>query len=129
MSNRGSFPLDPLNTVFSDSGGRKVFFINKTGLSIAPGSKVQFPVSVDLHSFTTYHVHYFVNASLDVDVYWKPNINSVYALEKTIAVTATVGGVGGILTGTTKSRFLSINFINSDVIPVTDILVSIYAVS
>jgi hypothetical protein len=109
-------------------GGRKLFSLQRDGLSIAPGTQLQFPLQLDLHTYDSYHVHYFVNASLEVDVYWKPSIRDNFALEKTLTVPATVGGIGGILSGGTKSRFLKVEFTNIDVVPVTDITVFVYGV-
>jgi hypothetical protein len=124
-----SFPSNPLHTSFHNrNGGKKVYSIEKSGLSIAPGNQIQVPFILDLHPYDAYHVHYFVNATLDVDVYWKPTISDNFALEKTVPVTPTVGGIGGILSGSTRSRFLKIDFISTDIVPVTDISVFVYGV-
>jgi len=115
-------PLPPL-----PSGGKKVYYVEKNNLSISPGQTVQFNANLDLSRFVSYHVHYLINADIRADVYWKPSINDNFVMEKVVFVPATTGGNGRIVSGATKSRFLKIDFTNTDVIPLTNIIVGVYA--
>lgn len=109
--------------------GTKVLHIIRELLSIAPGSLVDVPLQVDVSHYSAYHVHYKIDASVAVNIYWSVSVRSDFGHEKTILLPATVGDVGGILTGSTKSKFLSITFTNTDIVPLTSIYVSIYAVA
>lgn len=128
MSNRGISSSLVQQQQQNKPDGREVFRVIKTGLSIAPGTQLQIPITVDLHAYNVFHIHYFVNASLDVDIYWKPSLTDTFTYEKTIAAVPAVGGVGQIISGSSKSRFLKVDLTNTDVVPVTDILVTIFAV-
>jgi hypothetical protein len=110
------------------SGGKEVFSLTKSLLSVLPGDVFQSFIQVDVQGFNTYHVHYFTNASASIDLYWSPSIDQNFVFERTIPIIASVGGIGEIISASTKSRFLSIKIINTDIVPLTDIKISIYSV-
>ncbi len=112
--------------------GEVIYHINRSDLSIAPGERMDVKITLDMIRYTTFFVHYFVNTPANIYVHWRPTIASAYALEKTIPVAATPiagsGGLGGVLAGTTKSRFLSVSIENTDpVVTLTHVSVSVYA--
>lgn len=113
------------------AAGKRVFTTKKTNLNILPGELLcPGRINVDLSSHTSYHVHYAANTALTADVFWKPSLEASYGLEKTVVIpfSPTWQTLGGIFSGTTKSRFLSISIRNTDVVPLTDVRVSIFAI-
>ena len=67
-----------------------MYSVDKFGLSIAPGDQVELPVHLDLHTYSDYHIHYYVDATLDVAVSWKPSITGSFSTEKTVSVAASI---------------------------------------
>lgn len=114
--------------IVRSSGGTEIFRIQKSLLSIAPGEVVLRPFQIGLKEYSYFHVHYLINASVDVNISWRSNVSGEIGLEKTIAIPATVGNIGGIISSSSKSHFLSITFTNTDIIPLTDIYVSVFGV-
>jgi len=128
MSSRECYP-SPSQTFVGSSGGREVFSLTKSLLSVAPGEEFDDFIQAELIGFNTYHVHYFINATATMYLYWCPSIEKSFVFEQSVPLIASVGGIGQILSASTKSRFLSIKIINTDIVPITDIRVSIYGVS
>jgi len=113
----------------SSRKSQEVFRYEKSLLSIAPGEIVQFPLFVIMGRYSSFHVHHLNNASVDANIYWSATVGGEIALEKTIAIPATIGTVGGLISSTTKSLFLHITFTNTDIVPLTDIYVSVFGIN
>ena len=111
----------------SNLKGTRVYSIVRTGISVAPSAILPLHTTIDLKRFNTFHVHYFTDAALEITVLWKASAVDNYTTENIVSVPATVAGKGGILSSSTKSRYLSIILTNDDVVPLTDINVSIFA--
>jgi len=128
MSSRECYPSSSQNPIAS-SGGREVFSLTKSLLSVLPGEVFESFIQAEVYGFNTYHVHYFTNASVTIDLSWSPSIEKNFVWERSIPVLASVGGIGEIISASTKSRFLSITIMNTDIVPLTDVRISIYAVA
>ena len=107
----------------------EVFRIQKSLLSIAPGEIVQFPIRIDISNYSAFHVHHLNNASAEANIYWLSDVVGDIAFEKTIVIPATgPGNIGRIISSSVKSRFLDITITNTDIVPLTDIYVSVFGV-
>lgn len=116
--------------------GRKIFSYQKSDLNINPGAKIFVPLTLNLQEFNRYYVHYFINATVEVDVMWAnpkpflpPSEENPFVLEKTIVLAPTIGEIGRIFSGQTKAQTVKIDFTNVDsVLSLTSISVFVYGV-
>ena len=110
--------------------GEEVFQIQRNNISVGPGNFVSFPIDVDLRNYTSFAIHYFIDASMDVFVRWKAGFSdSNNNIENIIPIPSTGGGgtIGGIFTGSVKGQYLMITMQNTDLVPLTELKIFIYA--